>query len=145
VKIAHGEVLTRRQSFVPYFTRAMDIVQPDVSKVGGISEARRIAWMAEERGIELAPHGWNTAAGVAADMHLVASLPSRSFVEFNVGSPLVEPLVDPPFSLDGEGRLRVPDSPGLGIELDRGRLEYFEKTGFASETWTWDENCTFET
>jgi len=48
---------------------------------------RRIAWMAEEHGIELVPHGWKTAVGVAADIHLVASLPSRSFVEFNVGEP----------------------------------------------------------
>ena len=89
VKIAHGEVLTRRQSFIPYFhRRAMDIVQPDVSKVGGLSEMRRIAWMAEEHGIDLIPHGWNTAVGVAADIHLMASLPGRTYVEFNVGNPL---------------------------------------------------------
>ena len=47
VPIAGGEVLTRRQSFIPWLTRgAFDIVQPDVTKVGGISEQRRIAWMA---------------------------------------------------------------------------------------------------
>jgi D-galactarolactone cycloisomerase len=145
VKIAHGEVLTRRQSFVPYFARrAMDIVQPDVCKVGGLSEARRIAWMAEERGIDLVPHGWNTAVGVAADIHLVASLPTRSFVEFNVGNRLVEELIDPPFRLDAEGRLPVPDRPGLGIDIDRGRLKSLEESGYASSTWTWDHNREFE-
>lgn len=49
VKISHGEVLTRRQSFLPYFQRrAMDIAQPDTTKVGGLSEMRRIAWLAAE-------------------------------------------------------------------------------------------------
>ncbi|GAJ04683.1 unnamed protein product, partial [marine sediment metagenome] len=144
VKIAHGEVLTRRQSFVPYFTRrAMDIVQPDATKVGGLSEMRRIAWMAEEHGIELVPHGWNTAVGVASDIHLVASLSTRSFVEFNVGNPLIEDVTDPPFRLDADGCLPVPDAPGLGVDLDRERLKHFEESGFASESWTWDETGEF--
>jgi D-galactarolactone cycloisomerase len=145
VKIAHGEVLTRRQSFVPYFDRrAMDIVQPDVSKVGGLSEMRRIAWMAEEHGIEVVPHGWNTGVGVAADIHLVSSLPTRSYVEFNVGNALVEDLVDKPFRLDAEGCLPVPRGPGLGIELNRERLKKLAATAFASGTWTWDNGKDFE-
>ncbi len=145
VKIAHGEVLTRRQSFIPYFERrAMDIAQPDVTKVGGLSETRRIAWLAEAHGIEVVPHGWNTAVGVAADAHLVSSLHTRSFVEFNVGNPLVEELVDPPLRLDPDGRLPVPTGPGLGIEVDRERLERFRQSGFASETWLWDQRGTFE-
>jgi L-alanine-DL-glutamate epimerase-like enolase superfamily enzyme len=140
VKIAHGEVLTRRESYVPYFDRrAMDIVQPDVAKVGGLSEMRRIAWMAEQRGIELVPHGWNTAVGVAADIHLVATLPSKSFVEFNVGSPLVEDLSLPRFSLNSEGHLEVPTASGLGLEIDRERLKYFEASGYSSGSWTWDD------
>ena len=145
VKIAHGEVLTRRQSFLPYFERrAMDIAQPDVAKVGGLSEARRIAWLAAEHGIELVPHGWNTAVGVAADIHLVASLPTRSYVEFNVGNPLVEELIDPPFRLNAEGGIAVPAGPGLGIDIDRDRLRHFAESGFASETWTWDERGDFQ-
>lgn len=145
VKIAHGEVLTRRQSFVPYFARrAMDIVQPDVSKVGGLSEMRRIAWMAEEHGIELVPHGWNTAIGVAADIHLVASLPTRSYVEFNVGNPLVESVCVTNFQLDENGCLRVPQAPGLGIEIDLEKLKSLEASGYASETWTWDIRKEYE-
>ena len=145
VKIAHGEVLTRRQSFLPYFQRrAMDIVQPDVSKVGGLSEMRRIAWMAEEHGIELIPHGWNTAVGVAADLHLMSALPSRPYVEFNVGNPLIEELIDKPFRLDAEGCLPVPAGPGLGINLDRERLRSLETSGFSSPSWTWDDRMEFE-
>jgi len=139
VKISHGEVLTRRQSFIPYFRRgAMDIVQPDASKVGGLSEIRRIAWMAEEHGIDLVPHGWNTAVGVAADIHLVSTLSSRSYVEFNVGNELVEKIIDPPFRLDSDGNLPVPETPGLGINIDRDRLKHYEQTGFFTPTWDWD-------
>ncbi len=145
VKIAHGEVLTRRQSFVPCFDRrAMDIVQPDVAKVGGLSEMRRIAWMAEERGIEVVPHGWNTAVGVAADIHFVSSLSSRSYVEFNVGNPLVEDLIGSPFRLNGEGCLQVSEDPGLGVTIDRDRLKKLASSNFASETWTWDRTKEFE-
>jgi D-galactarolactone cycloisomerase len=145
VKIAHGEVLTRRQSFVPYFDRrAMDIVQPDVAKVGGLSEMRRIAWMAESRGIELVPHGWNTAIGVAADLQLTSTLPSRSFVEFNFGNPLVEELTQTPFRLDADGCLPVPDAPGLGIEIDREKLRHLGDSGYASPSWTWDQRKEFE-
>lgn len=145
VRIAHGEVLTRRQSFYPYFERrAMDIVQPDVSKVGGLSEARRIAWAAAEKGIDLVPHGFNTAIGVATDIHLVASLSSNSWVEFNTGNALVEELISQPFRLDESGCLPVPETPGLGIDVDRERLERFAVEGFASETWTWDERKDYE-
>ena len=52
VPIAGGEVLTRRQSFMPWLEAgAFDIVQPDVTRCGGISEERRIAWMAHDHGV----------------------------------------------------------------------------------------------
>ena len=74
--IAGGEVLTRRQSFLPWFERgAFDIVQPDATKCGGISEARRIAWLAYDHNIQFISHGWNTAVGLAADLHLAAAIP----------------------------------------------------------------------
>jgi len=145
VKIAHGEVLTRRQSFVPYFRRrAMDIVQPDATKCGGLSELRRIAWMAEEHGIELVPHGWNTALGVATDIQFVSTLHTRSFVEFNVGNPMVEDTVEPRFQLDEDGCLRVPDGPGLGVNVNVKKLKEFADAGFSSATWTWEALKQFE-
>src|SRR5947209_1482747 len=89
VPIAGGEVLTRRQSFTPWFVRgALDIVQPDVTKVGGISEQRRIAWMAAEFGVKYVGHGWNTALGLAADLQLAAALDAE-LVEYIGGSPYV--------------------------------------------------------
>jgi L-alanine-DL-glutamate epimerase-like enolase superfamily enzyme len=140
VKIAHGEVLTRRQSFLPYFQRhAMDIVQPDCAKVGGLSESRRIAHLAEAHGIELVPHGWNTAIGVAADIHLVASLHTRSYVEFNVGNPMVETITEQPFELGDDGCLPVPTEPGLGVRISRERVDELAASGYSSPSWTWEE------
>ena len=76
VPIATGEVLTRRQTFRPLLERhAVDIIQPDCTKCGGLSESRRIAWMAYDHNILLVPHGWNTAVGLAADLHLAAAMP----------------------------------------------------------------------
>jgi D-galactarolactone cycloisomerase len=145
VKIAHGEVLTRRQSYAPYFAkRSMDIAQPDATKVGGLSEMRRIAWAAEQHGIDVVPHGWNTAIGVAADLHFASTLRGRSFVEFNAGNPLVEELMLNAFALDDDGNLRVPDKPGLGIEIDRDALKRFVEKRYAAGTWTWDETRRFE-
>ena len=123
VPIAGGEVLTRRQSFTPWLVRgAFDIVQPDATKVGGLSEQRRIAWMAEEFGVKYVGHGWNTALGVAADLQLAAALPQVDMVEFIGGSAYVDGLLSEPFTLDADGYLEIPMAPGLGVRLDRDKV-----------------------
>ena len=123
VPIAGGEVLTRRQAFLPWLVRgAFDIVQPDVTKVGGISEQRRIAWLADEFGVRYVGHGWNTALGLAADLQLAAAMPNTDLVEFIGGSPYLDGITAAPFVLDEEGFLMIPDAPGLGVELDRDKL-----------------------
>jgi len=126
VPIAAGEVLTRRQSFMPWIERgAVDYIQPDCTKCGGLSEARRIGWMAYDHGLMLAPHGWNTAVGLAADLHLVAALPVARWVEYLTPSPYIEEIVTTPFTLDAEGMLPIPTAPGLGIELDWESVKRF--------------------
>lgn len=123
VPIAGGEVLTRRQSFLPWLTRgALDIVQPDVTKVGGISEQRRIAWNADDFGVKFVGHGWNTALGLAADLQLAAALPNTDLVEFIGGSTFVDDITETPFGLDADGFLTIPELPGLGVSLDRDKL-----------------------
>jgi len=123
VLIASGEVLTRRQSFQPFITRrALDIIQPDVTKCGGLSEARKLGWMAYDHGVMLVPHGWNTGVGVAADLALVAALPVARWVEFQTGVPYIEEIISPRFELDADGMLRIPTGPGLGIELNQDAI-----------------------
>jgi L-alanine-DL-glutamate epimerase-like enolase superfamily enzyme len=120
VPIAGGEVLTRRQSFQPWLEAgAFDIVQPDVTKVGGISEERRIAWMAREHGVRFIPHGWNTAVGLAADLQLASAFPDTDLVEYLDGSPFIDEIVVEPWRLDADGMLPIPDAPGLGLKLNR--------------------------
>jgi L-alanine-DL-glutamate epimerase-like enolase superfamily enzyme len=124
--IAGGEVLTRRQSFLPWLRAgAFDIVQPDVTKVGGISEERRIGWMANEHGIKFVPHGWNTALGLAADLHLASAFPETDLVEYIAGSAYVDDLTVEGFTLDADGMLAIPDRPGLGITLDPDKVERY--------------------
>ncbi len=118
VPIAGGEVLTRRQAFLPWLAGgALDIVQPDVTKVGGLSEQRRIAWTADDFGVRYIGHGWNTALGLAADLQLASALPHCDLVEFIGGSAYVDGLLDEPFVLDADGYLAIPDRPGLGVAL----------------------------
>ncbi|HTV53371.1 MAG TPA: mandelate racemase/muconate lactonizing enzyme family protein [Terriglobia bacterium] len=126
VPIAGGEVLTRRQSFRPWLeTGALDVVQPDVTKVGGISEARRVGWMADEYGARLIPHGWNTALGLAADLQLASALPKTEFVEYLTGSPFIDELAMDGWKLENGGILKIPELPGLGIRIDLKALESF--------------------
>jgi D-galactarolactone cycloisomerase len=126
VPIATGEVLTRRQSFKPWLERgAVDIIQPDCTKCGGLTEAWRIAWMAYENNVKWVPHGWNTAVGLAADLHLTAAMPVASYVEYLTPSPYLDEIVTVPFRPDAEGYLTIPTKPGLGIELNREALKRF--------------------
>ncbi len=130
VPISGGEVLTRRQSFAPYLRAgAFDIVQPDVTKVGGLSEMRRIGWLAEAQNTKLIPHGWNTAVGLAADLQLASALGGTDLVEYKTGSAYVDGLTPAPYSLDPDGMLTIPDRPGLGIELDQDMVaKYADNT-----------------
>jgi L-alanine-DL-glutamate epimerase-like enolase superfamily enzyme len=126
VPIAGGEVLTRRQGFQPWLEAgAFDIVQPDVTKVGGISEERRIAWMAHEHGVRFIPHGWNTAVGLAADLQLASAFPDTDLVEYLTGSPFIDGIVAAPWQLDADGMLAIPERPGLGVDIDREAVAKF--------------------
>ena len=118
VPISGGEVLTRRQSFQPWLQAgAFDIVQPDVTKVGGISEERRIGWMAQEHGVRFIPHGWNTAVGLAADLQLASAFPGTDLVEYLDGSPFIDEIAAGGWTLDADGMLPIPTRPGLGLSL----------------------------
>lgn len=126
VPIAGGEVLTRRQSFAPWLQAgAFDIVQPDVTKVGGISEERRIAWMARECGVRFIPHGWNTTVGLAADLQLASAFADTDLVEYLAGSPFIDDLCVHGWKLDADGMLPIPSKPGLGVQISLDALREF--------------------
>lgn len=123
VPITGGEVLTRRQAFEPWLRAgAFDIVQPDVTKVGGISEERRIAQMAREHGVRFIPHGWNTALGLAADLQLASAFSDTDLVEYLTGSPFIDEIAAGGWKLDADGMLPIPDGPGLGVAVNLDAL-----------------------
>jgi L-alanine-DL-glutamate epimerase-like enolase superfamily enzyme len=123
IPIAGGEVLTRRQSFQAWLEAgAFDIVQPDVTKVGGLSEERHIAWMARQHGVRFIPHGWNTAVGLASDLQIASAFADTDLVEYLTGSPFIDDLAAGGWHLDSEGMLPIPELPGLGIEIDPDAL-----------------------
>lgn len=126
VPISGGEVLTRRQAFQPWLEqRAVDIIQPDVTKNGGLSEFRRIAWMAQDHNVQVVPHGWNTAIGLAADLQISAFLPNAWYVEYLTPCGYIEDLTTEPFRLNSSGELKIPQGPGLGVNLDPQKLRRF--------------------
>jgi len=117
------EVLTRRQAFLPWISRrAVDIIQPDTTKNGGLTESRRIAGWAYDHNVQMVSHGWNTAVGLAADLQLAAAIPVALFVEYLTPCAYIEDLLDRPFELDEEGFLEIPSEPGLGRCLDPERV-----------------------
>ena len=97
---------------------AIDIVQADACRTGGISEVLRIAKMARELDLVVAPHTWSDAVAVTANAHVVAALDNGLTVEVDqTGNPFIEELLTEPLAIR-DGYLQLSNQPGLGIELN---------------------------
>lgn len=124
--IAGCEVFTRRQAFLPWLQqRAVDYVQPDVTKVGGISEEHRIAECADDHSILFVPHGWNTAVGLAADLQLVAAARNARWVEYLTPAAYIEELLAEPIEMGQDGTITIPSGPGLGMKWNPDGIAKF--------------------
>lgn len=96
----------------------IDIVQPDLGRCGGLTEGKKIAYMAFDRNKKVVPHAFKTGVLVAASTHYVASMPHGFLLEYTVSdSPLARNLVLNPIEFK-DGYVTLPDRPGLGIEID---------------------------
>lgn len=126
VPIATGEENTTRWEFAELLDRGcVDVIQPDISRCGGLSEARRIDALARSRGKDCIPHAWSTGIVSAASLHFLATLPSARYLEYCIRpNPLNTSLVRNPVRVE-DGVAWVPEGPGLGIELDDEQLERF--------------------
>jgi D-galactarolactone cycloisomerase len=130
IPIAGGECEYTRFGFRDLISRrAVDIVQPDTCRVGGLSEAKKIAALSSAWGVPYFPHVWGTPVAMAAALHLMATLPEVPLcrnplpfyqtpaLEFDrTPHPIREELTTQPFSLE-RGWVRIPTSPGLGVEV----------------------------
>jgi len=129
MRIAAGEWLTTRFEFAKLLdVGQIDVAQPDVGRVGGLTEAIRVCHMAEDRGRLIVPHCWNSGIGIAASAHLAAAIPHCPFIEYLpaelTDSPLRVELADDGLEMK-DGVLALPDRPGLGVELNRDALEKY--------------------
>lgn len=96
---------------------AVDIVQADASRAGGITEVMRIGRLAAEHGVRLAPHTWCDMVGVVANAHVVAASKNGITCEIDqTGNRFIEELIGPLTIVDG--KLELGDRPGLGLSLN---------------------------
>jgi L-rhamnonate dehydratase len=130
IRIAAGEEDTTLWGFQELVERGhVDVVQPDVTRCGGITEIVRIAHFASERGKGCVPHAWKSGIIKAASLHVNAVLPDAWFQEYCVAeTPLNTSLTRQTFPLR-DGFVEVPSAPGLGVELDSHVLERYAVGG----------------
>jgi D-galactarolactone cycloisomerase len=131
IPVAGGETWHGRFGFrEPLETGCVDIAQPDLCGVGGFTEMRRVADLAALHGVRVVPHVWGTAVQIAASLQFVAALlpdpPRRDplppvFELDRTPNPFRQAIATVPFEHDG-GDLRIPDRPGIGVEIDRDVL-----------------------
>lgn len=118
--IEAGEEMTNQM--LKYFIskRAVDVINPDVTQIGGLSEMKRIADLAYISKIPLYPHHFWSAISTAANVHLIASMPDGDLLEYRTSypDPSIEELLVEPLKFEN-GYIEVPKGPGLGVELNR--------------------------
>jgi L-alanine-DL-glutamate epimerase-like enolase superfamily enzyme len=83
--------------------------------------------MAQEHGVRFIPHGWNTAVGLAADLHLASAFPGTDLVEYLTGSPFIDEITAGGWRLDADGMLPIPTRPGLGLTLEPAAVKKYTR------------------
>lgn len=117
--IAGGESLVGRAGFWPYIAQgAVDVLMPDVKHAGGITECRRIAALAEVVQMPISPHSPAGPVSTMAGVHLAATIANFTVLEYAFGEVDWRGKLVRPAETILDGHIRVPDAPGLGIELD---------------------------
>ncbi|MEJ7901518.1 MAG: mandelate racemase/muconate lactonizing enzyme family protein [Thermomicrobiales bacterium] len=106
--------------------KAVDIVQPDVIWTGGITESRKVAALAQAYGLPVIPHVFSSAVALISNMHLIASLPNAGLLEFDQNpNPLRNELFEEPIHPSPDGKVSLPDRPGLGVTLNHETIERY--------------------
>lgn len=119
IPIATGENEYTRFGFQQLLSpRGVDIVQPDVTRAGGISECKKIAAMASAYQLPCAPHVFGSGVGLMANIHFILSTANCIILEHDrTVNPLRDRLLDEPLSVKN-GAASPPKAIGLGVHLD---------------------------
>lgn len=133
VRIACGEQFGTMHEYRQLIEEAdVDIIQPDISRAGGLTEVRKLVHLVEHSGKLLIPHAWTSDILTAVSLHLNSYQQHAVFQEFCTNdTPLSRDLVMDPLRLDGEGFLRVPAGPGLGVELNEEVVRRYTVEGIS--------------
>lgn len=126
VPIAVGENLHTCAAFRDFVASgAVDFLQPDIARAGGITEIKKIAAMAAHRGVPVSLHTWGDGVALAASVHVAAALQNCIVMELDYTyNPLREELLREPFNVHN-GFLTPSEKPGLGVELNAEALQRF--------------------
>jgi L-alanine-DL-glutamate epimerase-like enolase superfamily enzyme len=105
----------------------VDVVQVDLTRCGGFTEAMRIASLAWDRGLYVANHGFTTYINVSAALHWLNAIPNALIAEYVVeeGTTLRDALTKEKIRATADGYLEIPQEPGLGITLNEDALERY--------------------
>ncbi|MPY92376.1 MAG: mandelate racemase/muconate lactonizing enzyme family protein [Acidimicrobiia bacterium] len=126
VPLACGENHYTRYEFARLLEDGVvQVLQPDLSKAGGVTEVLRIAAMASAQRLAVNPHTSMTGLNMAATIHLLASVDNAGYFEgdCSLGNRFRDDLVSPaPYTVDGSGCVRPLDGPGIGVEVDESFL-----------------------
>jgi len=127
IRVAAGEQDTTRWGFRELIERGhVDLVQPDVTRCGGITEWLRIAELARSRGVETVPHAWKSGIIKAASLQCNAVIPDALFQEYCVAdTPINQTLTKERLPVEADGTILVPTAPGIGISLDDEVVERY--------------------
>jgi L-alanine-DL-glutamate epimerase-like enolase superfamily enzyme len=125
IRITAGEQDATWWGFRELIDRAhVDLVQPDVTRCGGITETLRIAELAYSRGVATVPHAWKSGIIKAASLHCNAVMPDGIWQEYCVAdTPIAKTLTVQRLPIEADGYVAVPTAPGLGVDLDEDVLE----------------------
>jgi L-rhamnonate dehydratase len=126
LRLAAGEQLAGYADFARLVDEGrVDVLQPDLSRCGGLTVGKQIADLATRRQLDCAPHAWLTDLLKAASLHLNAYLMNALFLEYNVSSAsLLNTLCREPIVMT-DGSVPVPTGPGLGVEVDERVVERY--------------------
>src|ERR1035438_10459420 len=127
VRIAAGEEESERNSYLDLMDRGqIDVVQIDLTRCGGFTEAMKIAALAHDRGLPVVNHGFTTYINVAAALHFLNSIPNSFILEFVAEEETtLRDRITKQRIVAKDGMLDIPDAPGLGVELDEAAIEKY--------------------
>ncbi len=130
IQIAGGEDENGFFRFKELIERnCFDIIQGDVCASGGILQLKKVATLAGAAGKQFVPHSFDGGITLAAALQVIGAVPNASFVEYGIDLPSVDsgkdPMMKKPIEISKDGYVKIPDSPGLGIEIDDSYVDRY--------------------